>query len=421
MILQNFPGTQQATEDLAIRNLAFAEEAAAVYRQAIAAGQPALAYAASLVAATIFLKLGKRYEALSSRIDHQDTRFSFANSADDYRAVLIDAIADYDRAREIDAADLAFRAVLLAADSCYFAAQASRDAGDRHNYLRSALGNLLVAADWLDEVKSQPDLERFASLASSTFAKLEEQALDSEDEVRDQLQQLAGAMEAHFPAGFTFSHHPADPFSVALELATLSFGFSSPFSAYLRLNSALDQAEAAGNLQAWVELAFTRYKGLREVNFMDGNMLIIGQDAGDFIFAGAEDMSDIDAWMKRAVANNSPEQQLARLRQDMLARAGRLRRGFRSRAGRLLAAQQLEPVFGEMIRDDSPAGAAQPEHVYTWIESGKSRYLLDGLCLRAEAGQPAARHRLALRSRRTPAVAHLTRGILYSLCSRLPE
>jgi hypothetical protein len=111
------------------------------------------------------------------------------------------------------------------------------------------------------------------------------------------------------------------------------------------------------NIEAWIDLTFTRY-------------------VGSF--------------------NRRPADQLAEIRESLCAKADLYRASFHARAGRAWAAQHLDEVLGRLLTDEFDAGSMPPAKLFASIEAMKARTLLDQMAGRFSAPRaPATRAKLA--------------------------
>lgn len=104
---------------------------------------------------------------------------------------------------------------------------------------------------------------------------------------------------------------------------------------------AIDVAARSGDTAAWIDAVIDRYRGL----------------------------------LRRQVADD----ELAACRRQVLDRSDTLRAASRSRLGRLWAGQQLDGVFGELLRDVLARAHPDPSEVFQLNEAAKARMLLDAL------------------------------------------
>jgi hypothetical protein len=205
-----------------------AEAAREDFKRAANQGQAGLAYHAAMAAATIYLRLGDRPNALLNRFDTLQMLFMGANDPDEYDDVRQQILEVHEMARGIDDERIAFRSLVLAADTAWFAAQAA--AGGTLEGLEprlvGTLQDVLAALGGVEAAAQQPDervwVERLASLlAAAVDAAMSTYWRTAQDDIDGLLPQLAAAADA-LPIDLTFEQEgPQKQASVAAVLEDL--------------------------------------------------------------------------------------------------------------------------------------------------------------------------------------------------------
>jgi CHAT domain-containing protein len=128
-----------------------------------------------------------------------------------------------------------------------------------------------------------------------------------------------------------------------------------------RLRFAIEQAEKAGDLLAWIDSVVARYERQRE--------------------------------------REAAPSELAQLRNALAGRVDDLRAGLRSRVGRFWASAVVDAAFGRLLVDVVTQDGAEPAEVFRLVEATKARTLLDALGGQMEAPSGAVADRLAASER----------------------
>jgi CHAT domain-containing protein len=109
----------------------------------------------------------------------------------------------------------------------------------------------------------------------------------------------------------------------------------------------------------------------------------------EFAIQRAEKANDLYAWLiavnasyERAKTKQLPISALQDLRLNLWSRADSFRAQFRSRAGRLWVGMVIERVMGTLFRDEVEAGNVAPARMFEMMESVKARTLLDQMHLK---------------------------------------
>ena len=318
-----------------------ADGARQVFKQAINARRADVALAAVQAAAIVYLRLGRHYEALSNYLDYFQMSFMVANTGEAYAEVRDGVLDIVTKAEEIEAEDLAFQAAQLAAEAAFFASQSMPDAQTKVAWIKTALADLVTASAKARFYKDVVWFQKYVSLLAVIVDGVQSSMwLDQEKEqIEAQLRFVAEVVEHLIPVEFEFPSDPSKTNNIARSLASLSFAHGSLAVASARLYIAMQRAEEAGDIETWMQTAQQRYVGVRAVGL--------------------------------------PDAHLAQLQRLLRARAEQLRVRFRSRAGRLWAAQELDQIFGELLRDEFDKPLVTDAELFEMVDAGKARTLLD--------------------------------------------
>ena len=203
---------------------ALAEEARTVFKEAVGAGNAGLAQMAALAAASLWLRLGNREDALVNFIDAHQVGYMSANTPAEYAQVRTQLLEARAMADEIGARNQGFKAATIAADCSFWAAEASDQKG-RDDLVLQTLADLVAASD-VAEADGSADFERYVSLTAAAARVAMSTLWFDEDEARatDLLRQLAAASDRTIPADFTYSQFgdPAKTADTAEGLALLA-------------------------------------------------------------------------------------------------------------------------------------------------------------------------------------------------------
>jgi hypothetical protein len=195
------------------------------FKKALEDGDPNTAYAASMLASVVYLKVGKRYDGLKSMFDSVQVRFMAAGDAAAYDTVRTAALDCMSKAKQIGANDIAFSAALTAADCAYFAAQAcGQSSNDGLLWMRKCLDGLETAATFAADIGGSAWLVKFASLtAQATRDAPSLLWLNDKAAIDAQLHRLAAAAEKSIPIEFRFPNDPVKTKNIGQMLAELSY------------------------------------------------------------------------------------------------------------------------------------------------------------------------------------------------------
>jgi len=333
-----------------------AQQADRLWLEAVGSGRPGLAQRASMVAALIYVRLGMRREGLKSIFNFHQTNFMLAETVEQYAAAREEFLGDYEKALALTLDDaknvpgvenfqLAFQILTTAADCCFFSAELVSGT-DREHWLQLALQDLVTAAQYLEPAdRSSVMFVKFVSLLSATLAEVSSVFWASAERamVEGLLTHLAVAAEAWIPADFNFPAEGATSgsfktISAARNLAQLSTRYGSKESASARLEFAVRLAEEADESESWLKIAAEYYE------------LLLAADGSNA--------------------------RLAKLRRAVRERIEESRRNVNSRVGRLWLAQELDHMFGDVVRAILK-GDEKPAEVFGFVEALRARTLLD--------------------------------------------
>jgi hypothetical protein len=378
--LERWVDAHQAEIDAAL-----AAAAKQAFGEAIRAGNAGMALAAGRCATRFFLGLGDRHAALGMQIDIQSLLFMLASTVEEYEGVRDGCRQLLGLARQIAAEDLAARSELVAADACYFAAEAAHPR-DRIVHLRASLEHLVGIMHGGVEHLRPAERDKLVSLLAGATSRARSQLWSDEHGLRALVRALAAAAERHIAPDFEYSLDPAQATKISLALAQLSLEHGAVAAADARLRALASRAEARGDQHAWLQASRMR------LTLPDG-----------------------------AIA----EAERVQLRDQMLVRGEAHRTSRRSRAGRLWNAQELDDLLGTARTEVVTAAAADAAAAFAAVEGCKSRSLLDQLQhlfapfaeARSEAQSRAIEREVLLFARGEPSDVALSELRLASLLS----
>ena len=218
---------------------ALAEDLRARFSRTVAAGDGTTAFATSMLASVVYLRLGMRHEALQCFLDNIQIRFMAANDANAYGKVRTEALDCMAKATGISAPDIAFRAAVTAADCAYFAFEASsQNNADARGWMRHCLDDLETALSLASSDGGAGFLMKLASLLAQ--ATIDVQSLiwfdtGMQAAIDAQLRRLATAAEQKIPVEFDCSGDPVKSRNVGQALAELSYKYGSVDNADARI------------------------------------------------------------------------------------------------------------------------------------------------------------------------------------------
>ena len=199
-----------------------AAEARATFNRAIGEGNGDEALRAVMVESMINLALGRRDVALSNQIDFQQIRFMAAETRDEYESVRDQSLNLVPMAAETGTPELAFRALVLAADSAFFASSTTAPP-ESDKWLLSALGDLGDASEQAIPERDDVWFDRFVSLLGAAAGEAMSRYWgDDEPAVDERLARLAAAADRIVPADYEFPGEPEKSDRYAEVLAQLS-------------------------------------------------------------------------------------------------------------------------------------------------------------------------------------------------------
>ena len=295
--------------------------------------------------AIAYLWLEARPNALKSMLKQTDAQFLAAEKPEEYREVRSAALSLRKMAEDIQASDTAFCLAVLAADCSYFAGVPKDDERADGVWVESVLTDLAPALEAM--TKSMPVIwsERLISLTSMTVSFSSRRFFANQRSIDPLLNKVAAAVDASVPADFAYRTNVGNEqktIVAATELAILSYHHGNPKVASARLAGVAEQALKKGELESYLSIIYTRYRG-------------------------------------EQATGQSPAQ-LHQLRLDARNVAQRIREDYRSRAGRIWNAHRFDISYGEMLRDElCSQNIESPADRFAAIESLKARTMLDYL------------------------------------------
>jgi len=311
-----------------------------------------------LFAALTYLELGDRSNALSNFIDNLQVQFMMAETSDQYQKVIDEALGSAKNAESIDRRDLQFEALVIAADSAYFASKNEKGLAEEKP-IKNALTQCVAALNVIQYSSNRLYIERFVSLLSATIESATSipfvETKDSQAEVDALLKQIAAGAEKSIPTDFQFTDpnigRPEKTIETARILADVSYRYGNASSASARLMVAAQRARDRKDTDTWLRLVSARYSGERRAG-----------------------MSDVF---------------LSKLREEAWSSSQQLREGFRSRAGRIWIAYRTDLFYADMLADQLKIAGANPDHTFAAAEMLKARTLLDAIASSASNAAPA--------------------------------
>lgn len=223
-----------------------AREIRAVFKEALAARDGNLAELAAMLASTVYLHLGKRYDALYNLLDYYQLGFMRAEQPAAYKQIHTQARDFVQKAVEIKALDLAFQGHILAADCTFFAAEASEgNPKEQEALLLATLEDLAGAALMREGCTSEVWLERFVSLLSAASQAAASFVWLGKQETRKTLllKQITAQIEPWIPLDFHYAGNDEKTEQTARNLANLSYEYGSADLGNRRLDIAINRME----------------------------------------------------------------------------------------------------------------------------------------------------------------------------------
>jgi CHAT domain-containing protein len=311
-----------------------------------------------LFSALTYLELGDRGNALTNFIDSLQVQFMMADTPEQYQKVIDQALNTSRNAESIDRRDSQFEALVIAADSAYFASKNEKGL-EAEKPIKNTLTQCVAALKTIRYASNRVYIERFVSLLSAAIEGatsvpfVETEA--SQSEVDALLKQVAAGAEQSIPTDFQFTERqigsPAKSIETARILAEVSYRYGSASSASARLMVAAQRARDQNDTDTWLRLISARYSGERRAGM--------------------------------------PEVFLAKLREEAWSSSQQLREGFRSRAGRIWIAYRTDLFYADMLTDQLKAAATSPDKTFAAAEILKARTLLDAIASPISTTLPA--------------------------------
>ncbi|THA29840.1 CHAT domain-containing protein [Streptomyces sp. A1547] len=299
----------------------------------------AAAEAAFTVVGLLCVELSDWPHTIEAGIFRAHLRKYRATTVAEYEAAREQARIHMQLARRMRLAGMMFSGAVVAADCSYFAAEVSEGA-ERRQWLLDATEDCLLAAAVLEVADNSS--ASLVDIAAGTFRSLAPALVQAVTETADWGESQRGDADAFRRAiTLTFESEPppSDP-RTAGYLASLSYAVGSPDHARQRLLDLAAQAEEAGDLPAYTDLALRLYNGERSSYRTSG--------------------------------------QMRQLRVRLWDALDRFRSAARSRAGRFLVCQAFDELAGTMAGDEHALVAGRdPRYAFRSIEANKSRALLD--------------------------------------------
>jgi len=311
-----------------------------------------------LFSALTYREIGDRGNALTNFIDSLQVEFMMAETSEQYQKVIDQALNTSKNAESIDRRDLQFEALVIAADSAYFASKNEKGL-EAEKPIKNTLTHCVAALKTIQYASNRVYIERFVSLLSAAIESATSipfvETKDSQSEVDALLKQIAAGTEQSIPTDFQFTERqigsPAKSIETARILAEVSYRFGNASSASARLMVAAQRARDQNDTDTWLRLVSARYSGERRAGMPD-------------VF-------------------------LAKLREEAWSSGQQLREGFRSRAGRIWIAYRTDLFYADMLTDQLKTAAASPDKTFAAAEILKARTLLDAIASPASTTAPA--------------------------------
>jgi len=316
-----------------------------------------------LFSAMCYLELGDRGNALTNFIDSLQVEFMMAGTPEQYQRVIDQALTTSKNAESVDRRDLQFEALVIAADSAYFAAKDKKGL-EAEKPIKNALTYCVAALKTIQNASNRVYIERFVSLLGATIESASSvpfaETKQSQAEVDALLKQIASGSEQSIPTDFQFTDRnigsPEKTIEAARVLAEVSYRFGNASSASARLMVAAQRARDRKDTDTWLRLVSARYSGERRAGMPD-------------VF-------------------------LSKLREEAWSSAQQLREGFRSRAGRIWIAYRTDLFYADMLADQLKVTAASPDETFAAAEMLKARTLLDAINSPTSQTAPASADQL---------------------------
>lgn len=322
----------------------FAKELHEVFKQAFQAGNESLASFAAMTSSIVYLRIGKKHEALDEYLNYYQILYMKAERTEEYLDLYKQIQFIVQRADEIGAEDIGFKALILSAECAYFIFSAS-NSNLQDDWIFAALNNLLKASNKASYCNGTW-FEKFVDTLADSLVKSEPLIWPDNIDYKDYLSKFAPIIEELIPSEFEFSeqfpNHIQKTYQAARVFADISFRFGNPIKANSRLNFSIKRAEETKDVENWINSVVSLYSGRK--------------------ISGAS------------------SQELIEIQRDIIKRVNVFRNVFKSRSGRLWASQEMDHIIGELlVVDRLKENNIDGSELFEFIETLKSRTLLDQL------------------------------------------
>lgn len=222
-----------------------AGEVREVFKEAFMGGDVLLAEVASMLASTLYLYLGQKYDSLYNLLDYYQTQFMKADSLDQYVNLYNILNSFTEMAKEINAEDLIFEGHVFAADCAFFGAQTlGNSTSEKEDMIMMAIGSLARASTFT-QIPPEGWRIRFVSLLSACVELIYSMPLLDENETlkNEYLKQITEYVEKMIPLDFAYTDDDHKTEQTARNLAKLSYEYGSPDIGNKRLDIAIERLE----------------------------------------------------------------------------------------------------------------------------------------------------------------------------------
>jgi hypothetical protein len=283
----------------------FAKELHEVFKQALQTGNESLASFAAMTSSTVYLIIGKEYEALDEYLNYCQILYMKAEKSAEYRDLYEQIQIIVQRADEIGAEGIGFKALILSAECSYFIFSDSKR-NLQKDWIFATFNNLLKASNKASYCKDQW-FEKFVDILADSLEKSEQLIWPGDGDYEEYLSKFALLIEELIPSEFEFSeqfpNHLQNTYQTARTFADISYRFGNPIKANSRLNFSIKRAEETKDVENWVENVVSLYLGKKH--------------------------------------SGASLQELIEIQRDIIKRMDAFRNNFRSRSGRLWASQEM--------------------------------------------------------------------------------
>lgn len=203
---------------------ALAYQAQQRYRTAVQQHSAAGAMAASTVASRVFNFTGHREEAFNSFVDYLYVLFMLAQTMEEYAHVfnMLQEVLNGDPYGGSGSPLTALRAVLLKADSAFFACEASVVEAIKEFWLQAALETLAAGTPFLADQRSQQLIPGYASTAVAVYRRCVLQRWIGEPWAASGLAALTLALDRDFPRKVIYPGNDAKTENISEARAAMS-------------------------------------------------------------------------------------------------------------------------------------------------------------------------------------------------------